>query len=1048
MERIPVCATECSPAKTIRLFSPGSETKVYLLDLSVIIPTYNRADRLTKLLEAWLEVDAFTQLKYELIFSDDGSDDETLEILHSFQKMLPIRILKNEHAGPAEARNSGIAAASGHRVLFLGDDIYPAADLLDIHVSLGKRLGDHVAILGKVDWHPEQEHNHLIRHITEIGHEQFSYSVLPENHFTDYRHFYTCNVSVSNAMLSTETTMFDRRFYKANFEDIELAYRLSANGMKIYYAPAAYAHHYHEYDVERFSGRQETAGEMAQIFVDLHPEIDELLQLSEIEAQYNRYLKRNGIHEQPQTQLEQVLSCCKQYETDLKVNPGDLGKEKLLSLLYRQLFKFKFAAGVLSKADEFHKCTVDHFLYDRCFGYEFYNQLCSLQIENLSDDGKLTLPGLLQYYARLLKFKMVPSHLGKASELISNSLQEDVKNWAIRPDLKQMAKQKAKEYLRQYAVLRQLRQKARGLSMLRFKRKVAMEKPTESDIPRIAILSEDFISPSLIQDYQRELGKAVVFVRKTDRGFEYHSQGEMAVTPEISTIDFSYVLQVEDESEIPQIFHLKNVLVSLGCYWDEYLLLSHSYQPEPTVGVKSLPAQLFLKRNLYLSKEKETVRQGRVLRLLPAPNGVQEYQLHDLLADDSTKRGFLNRNLIFEPGQVPVKSVETLKVDFLNAPKDKPVVFVFPVFMAVGGAERNIIAVMNELQDQYHFVVVTMEKHSQRQGSLHHQVEEFTNDIYDLAEIASPDDFLKVLQALKQQYNPELLLITNGSPWLLSNTKQIRKLFAEIPIIDHQVYDQQAGWIEHYTDPGIQSFDRFVAINKKIQSVMEHDKGISQDRIRQIYHALDTERIRKFYQSRFDADAVCQKHGLPADRDKFIFLARLSSQKRPLEFLKMLKSLQDMGRREFFIMVGDGELKQDVDDFIRTAGLKNLIRIPFVNNPLELIAVSKGMIFTSAFEGLPVAMLEALSLGVPTFSTDVGDVRPVLEEYSAGMTIPVDCTTQDYVKYFNQFLVEREQYAASLEEGKKQIVDRFSAECIASQYGGLFRESMQLKKGA
>lgn len=1048
MVRFPVIPSQSDSHNNLRAFIPDVDARTYPLDLSVVIPTYNRAKRLSGLLDAWLQVDAFTSLKYELIFSDDGSEDETLEILRSFQSQLPIRILTNRHAGPAQARNSGITAASGRRVLFLGDDIYPAANLLDVHVSLGNRLGDHVAILGKVDWHPDQEQNHLCRHITEIGHEQFSFNVLAENRFTDYRHFYTCNVSVSNAMLTREATKFDQRFSKANFEDIELAYRLSAHGMQVYYAPAAFAHHFHEYDVERFSRRQEIAGEMANVFVALHPELDQWLRLSDLKRQYVSYHQSQEEQTRPQTQLPQVLKKCQQLEEELKSTPGDTKKQNLLSLLYRQLFQLKFAAGVLAPSESPDESSLQHFLYDRYFGREYFNQLCSLTIAGACEQPVLSGLKLLQFYLRLLGCSLLPVKLGEASELISSSFRNDIQSSKARPDLKQLALHKTKAYLAQFPVLRKLRQRLRTLSMEQFRRKITLEKPDSGSLPCVAVLSEEPISSSVRQEYHRELGAAVLFVNKTDRGYEYHSDKIVGITDDLHAVEFSYVLQIRNELELPRLFHFKNVLLSLATYWYDYVLISFSYQSEPIVGIRNLSAQLFLKRNLYFTSQPTTVRHGRMIRLLPAPEGTEEVSLDAILSENAPERRNLNQHLKFKTGRIGVKAAQQINTDFLTDSGEKPVVFVFPVYMAVGGAERNIIAVMNELQDEYHFVVITMAKHTLRQGSLHHQIEEFTNDMYDLAEIASTHDFLKILQSLKQKFDPQLLLITNGSPWLLSRSKKIRELFAEIPIVDHQVYDQRTGWIEHYTDSGIQSFDCFVAINQKIQTVMQQDKGIAPNRIRQIYHAVDTERIRQFSQAKYESQTVCQKYGLPQAADKYIYLARLDSQKRPLKFLEMLKTLQEAGRPEFFIMVGNGELEQDVDEFIHSHLLTNVLRIPFVNNPLELIALSKGMLFTSAFEGLPVAMLEALSLGVPVLSTDVGDVRRVLDHYAAGMTVPVDFTTQESVQYFYQFLDQRDQYANNLSKSREQIIERFSAESIAAQYNSLFRDYMHLKKGA
>ena len=58
--------------------------------------------------------------------------------------------------------------------------------------------------------------------------------------------------------------------------------------------------------------------------------------------------------------------------------------------------------------------------------------------------------------------------------------------------------------------------------------------------------------------------------------------------------------------------------------------------------------------------------------------------------------------------------------------KSKPVVFVFPIFLAVGGVERNTIEIMRQLNDRFDFVVVTMERLRPEQGSLAAQAIEIT----------------------------------------------------------------------------------------------------------------------------------------------------------------------------------------------------------------------------------------------------------------------------------------------------------------------------------
>jgi len=87
--------------------------------VSVIIPTHNRAGLLPRAINSVLSQ---TYKNYEIIIIDDGSSDNTQEILSGFASN-KLRILKNEMPkGACNARNRGIKAAAGDLLAFLDDD--------------------------------------------------------------------------------------------------------------------------------------------------------------------------------------------------------------------------------------------------------------------------------------------------------------------------------------------------------------------------------------------------------------------------------------------------------------------------------------------------------------------------------------------------------------------------------------------------------------------------------------------------------------------------------------------------------------------------------------------------------------------------------------------------------------------------------------------------------------------------------------------------------------------------------------------------------------
>ncbi|MCE5256776.1 MAG: glycosyltransferase family 2 protein [Spirochaetaceae bacterium] len=91
--------------------------------ISVIIPAYNASETLAKALESVLVQDMEGR-KVEVVIVDDGSSDDTAAVAECYVRRYPgiIRLLHQKNAGPAAARNAGVAAAEGDYIAFLDAD--------------------------------------------------------------------------------------------------------------------------------------------------------------------------------------------------------------------------------------------------------------------------------------------------------------------------------------------------------------------------------------------------------------------------------------------------------------------------------------------------------------------------------------------------------------------------------------------------------------------------------------------------------------------------------------------------------------------------------------------------------------------------------------------------------------------------------------------------------------------------------------------------------------------------------------------------------------
>jgi len=421
---------------------------------------------------------------------------------------------------------------------------------------------------------------------------------------------------------------------------------------------------------------------------------------------------------------------------------------------------------------------------------------------------------------------------------------------------------------------------------------------------------------------------------------------------------------------------------------------------------------------------------GKILRLLPAYAPHQEGLLEEYIGTPVKidAEGFFENETI-GAGQASLYKHSELP----RLTKSKPVVFVFPIFIAVGGVERNTIEIIRQLRNSFDFIIITMERLRPEQGSLAAQAHEVAAAVIEMSEISRQSAYFSILSKLKSSYQPDLIWVCNGSPWFCNNAVSIRKLFLDTPIVDQEVYDEKRGWITRYHEAGIQSFDHYIAVNKKIQARFLRDFAINPEQVSLIYSAIDASRIIQFKVSQPDTAVLREKYGLPAEKKIFTFVARLTKQKRPLLFLELVKS-RLKNTDEYYVFVGDGEMACEALKFIEENNLNNVLRISYIENTLELHAVSDGIIFTSEYEGLPIAMIEAITMGVPVFATDVGDIGDVLNEFDGGAVQPVTSTAQQMIEAYDVWMHRRSDFVSNLVQNEQNILDRFSSVNISKQY--------------
>jgi glycosyltransferase involved in cell wall biosynthesis len=215
------------------------------MEASVIIPTYNRLNRLKQVING-LEQQNVPLGEFEVIVISDGSSDGTNEYLYTLTTPLHFRFICQSNLGPAMARNCGVDHANGNIIIFIDDDVVPAPQLIYEHLTFHKQYGSTTVVLGPMLSPPDFQMSSWVRWEQAMLVKQYDDMARGLWEPTG-RQFYTGNTSLARQHL-IDAGGFDPSIRRA--EDVELAYRLADRGLRFIFNPSAIGYHYAERDFD------------------------------------------------------------------------------------------------------------------------------------------------------------------------------------------------------------------------------------------------------------------------------------------------------------------------------------------------------------------------------------------------------------------------------------------------------------------------------------------------------------------------------------------------------------------------------------------------------------------------------------------------------------------------------------------------------------------------------------------------------------------------------------------------------------------------------
>lgn len=220
---------------------------------------------------------------------------------------------------------------------------------------------------------------------------------------------------------------------------------------------------------------------------------------------------------------------------------------------------------------------------------------------------------------------------------------------------------------------------------------------------------------------------------------------------------------------------------------------------------------------------------------------------------------------------------------------------------------------------------------------------------------------------LKNVYRLNIKIISHIHscyPWLLTDNKYkkidkvIRKKYDYNIACGKQVYDLYKNNTDYFIEERFEILSNAIDLNEEKKVLPENDMKIA------------------------------KKFNIDTNKTIFGFVGRLENEKGLVEFIEALSNYKEKFKECIFLIVGSGSMEYELKKLVLDKGLNNLfIFTGYQEEVYEFYSLIDIFFLSSLYEGLPMVILEAMSLSKPIVSTNVGSISEVIKNNYNGILV-------------------------------------------------------------
>ncbi|RYY62883.1 MAG: glycosyltransferase [Chitinophagaceae bacterium] len=358
----------------------------------------------------------------------------------------------------------------------------------------------------------------------------------------------------------------------------------------------------------------------------------------------------------------------------------------------------------------------------------------------------------------------------------------------------------------------------------------------------------------------------------------------------------------------------------------------------------------------------------------------------------------------------------------------KQVLFVVP-WLSVGGGDMVNLNIAEGLDpERYSLHFITTEKSSHEWEPRFRKI---TKNIFHVrAALDEAEHFWEynnlVLEYIRRS-NPDIIFVSNSAIGYTC-LPAIRDQFPHIRIVDilhGQGGAREGGGFPEFSKPYDSFIETRVTINEYLRNFMIGKYGIGAQKFRVIHNCIDTDKFQPAENRRKEVFTVK-------------FIGRLTYEKHPEKVIEIAEVLSRKlaGEKLIFEIIGDGPMYNELDQRVKSRELTSIVKLKGYRDDIrEQLMGADALVLCSEMEGLPIVLLEAMSMAVPCVSTRVGGIPELIDHTRNGFLVdPGNEMVNAFATHIYSLYKDRSLYRTIGNAARDKILDQFSIKKMASAY--------------